>query len=63
MKLSKEEINFLIECLEWNKKNYSDKANKYRDIKEYQEKISSPKLKKMDDIINKLKSEKTKIKD
>lgn len=63
MKLSKAEINFLIECLEWNKQNYSEKASKYNNIKGYREKISSPMAKKMDDIIDKLKSEKAKIKD
>ena len=63
MKLSKAEINFLIECLEWNKQNYSEKARKYNNIKGYREKVSSPMAKKMDGIIDKLKSEKAKIKD
>jgi len=62
MKLSREEINFLIECLECNKQNYTEKASKYHDIEGYREKISSLKIKKMNEIINKLKSEKDKIK-
>jgi len=63
MKLSKEEINFLIECLEWNKHNYSEKASKYSDIEGYRKKVSLPRTKKMDDMIKKLKSGKAKIKD
>lgn len=62
MRLTKEEINFLIECLEWNKYNYGEKATKYSHIEGYKEKISLPTIKKMNDIIDKLKSEKAKRK-
>ncbi len=63
MKLSKKEINFLIECLKQNKQNYGEKASKYNDIKGYQKKIFSPKVQEIEDMINKLEFEITKVKD